>query len=236
MTRQQQTQHPFNMVTSRYHYQPTVYQRTLQGQIGHSPSYNAGGVPKVDVYAPIPFAYGSYARHGVFGGVIVSTYLTTFQGAAAQAGAAINDRIAQLTTTISWIAVLAVVLIVALALMVSLSITRPLAHLTTAARAMGRGDFDKVQSASLGRQFVEDEVTELARVFKQMAERVQEREQNLRQEVADLHIQIDLQKQNSQVEEITGTDWFQYLSANARSMRSRYQNANTAEDGGGAEK
>lgn len=236
MTPQQQAQHPFNMLTSQYHsQQPFMYRQALQHAIGYTSNYNAAGVPKLDVYAPILFSAGSYQRHGVFGGVIIGTFLTTFRAPAVQAGTAINNRIGQLLATMRWIAIGTAILIVVLALVVSLSITRPLAHLANAARAMGRGEFDRAQLDALGRQVVEDEVTELARVFTRMAEQVRQREQKLQQEVANLHIQIDLQKQERQVEEITGTDWFQYLSANARTMRSRYQNAGRAADEPSAE-
>jgi nitrate/nitrite-specific signal transduction histidine kinase len=190
-------------------------------------------VPKVDVYAPILFSYGSYQRHGEFGGVIISTYLTTFQAAAVQAGTAINNRIAHLLSTMSVVAIFAALLIVVLGLTVSLSVTRPLARLAGSARAMGRGEFDKVGLDTLGRQLVEDEVTELARVFKQMAEQVRRREQRLQQEVAELHIQIDLQKQERQVEEITGSDWFQHISANAHTMRSRFRAQHSPENSTG---
>jgi nitrate/nitrite-specific signal transduction histidine kinase len=120
---------------------------------------------------------------------------------------------------------LTLVFTVLLAALVSLSVTRPLARLARASQDMGTGKFNLASLDKIADQPLEDEVTELARSFKWMAEQVQQREQKLREEVAELHIQIDLKQQERQVEEITGTDWFQFLSQNAESMRSRYRTA-----------
>jgi CRP-like cAMP-binding protein len=65
-----------------------------------------------------------------------------------------------------------------------------------------------------------DELGNLARVFQRMVRQVNTREQNLKQEVAQLLIEIDVVKRARQVAEITETDYFQDLRARAKSMRS----------------
>jgi hypothetical protein len=48
---------------------------------------------------------------------------------------------------------------------------------------------------------------------------VQQREEQLRQEVTQLRIQIDEAKRKKQVAEITETDYFQKLARQAQSLR-----------------
>ena len=223
---QKQSTVPFNMYLSTYlPQQPFMYSQVRQQRIGSVQGQNAGGVQRVYVYAPVLFSPSGAKIPGVFGGVGIGTYLNTFYGAATAASNAINSRVDELLTAAKWIGVLVAAFIILLAVLVSLSVTRPLARLASASRDMGHGKLDLASLEKIGDQLIEDEVTELARSFKWMAEQVQQREQKLREEVADLHIQIDLKQQERQVDEITGTDWFQYLSQNAENMRSRNRTA-----------
>ncbi|MCI0397505.1 MAG: cyclic nucleotide-binding domain-containing protein [Chloroflexi bacterium] len=59
----------------------------------------------------------------------------------------------------------------------------------------------------------------LAAEFAQMAARVQERENELRQEIAQLRIEIDETKRKQEVSEITGSDYFKSLKEQIKSMR-----------------
>ena len=52
-----------------------------------------------------------------------------------------------------------------------------------------------------------------------MVQAVQQREEQLRQEVTKLRIQIDETKRKKQVAEITETDYFQKLVQQAQSLR-----------------
>jgi multidrug efflux pump subunit AcrA (membrane-fusion protein) len=64
-----------------------------------------------------------------------------------------------------------------------------------------------------------DEVSQLARVFQKMAEQVQARQKQLKQEVARLKIEIDESKRQSQVSEIVDSEFFQELKSKARDIR-----------------
>jgi CRP-like cAMP-binding protein len=66
-------------------------------------------------------------------------------------------------------------------------------------------------------------IAALAADFAQMAARVQEREEALQEEVErlQLRIQIDEAKRERQVEEITGSDYFQLLKQRARNIRGK---------------
>ena len=63
----------------------------------------------------------------------------------------------------------------------------------------------------------------VADAVRYMVQAVQEREERLRQEVAQLRIQIDESKREEQVSEITETDYFQDLTQHAENLRKRRQ-------------
>ena len=68
-----------------------------------------------------------------------------------------------------------------------------------------------------------DELGQLARIFKKMAQQVYLREQRLKQQVQELKIEIDEAKRQKQVKEIVETDFFQDLVGKAQTMRRRKQ-------------
>jgi nitrate/nitrite-specific signal transduction histidine kinase len=99
-------------------------------------------------------------------------------------------------------------------------ITNPLKIVTLAARALEVGsapDRFALERATQGR----DEVSQLARVFIRMTDEVRAREEKLMRQVQDLKIEIDLAKQETQVAEITETDFFRELQQKAQRMRAR---------------
>ena len=104
--------------------------------------------------------------------------------------------------------------------LLSSSITRPLRKLTGAAQVIERGGrFEPERIASLTR--ARDELAQLARVFSQMAVKVQAREEQLKRQVEELRIQIDEVKKARQVAEITETEYFRHLREHAQEMRER---------------
>ena len=70
---------------------------------------------------------------------------------------------------------------------------------------------------------IHDEVTRLTQDFNVMIGKVNQREETLKTEVAELRIIIDEQKRQEDVEEITGSDFFQDLQSRAKQMRDDYQ-------------
>jgi CheY-like chemotaxis protein len=65
----------------------------------------------------------------------------------------------------------------------------------------------------------EDALGGLARVFQRMAREIYAREQRLKQQVKQLHIELDQARQARQVAEITETDYFRQLQAKAQDLR-----------------
>jgi HAMP domain-containing protein len=98
-------------------------------------------------------------------------------------------------------------------------VSRPVATLTAAARAMevGRFELDGLVEVA-GRN---DELGQLARVFERMAREVHAREQRLKEQVAELRMEVDETKKARAVAEITQTAYFQQLQQRAKELRNR---------------
>ncbi len=64
-----------------------------------------------------------------------------------------------------------------------------------------------------------DEFGSTARMLKRMAEEIYAREQKFKAQIQSLKIQIDTEKQNQQVEEITESDYFRHLQARVKQIR-----------------
>jgi DNA-binding response OmpR family regulator len=93
-------------------------------------------------------------------------------------------------------------------------------RITTAAAAVESGQFVADTLAEVGKR--PDELGQLARVFHRMAQEVAAREQHFKQQIETLRIEIDETKKARQVAELTETDFFQQLQAQARSrLRSK---------------
>ena len=66
-----------------------------------------------------------------------------------------------------------------------------------------------------------DELGQLALVFQEMARQVYAREQQLKQQVQQLRIEIDQERRAREVAEITESDYFQQLLSKAEELRNR---------------
>ncbi|HEY9619630.1 MAG TPA: hypothetical protein V6C78_04630 [Crinalium sp.] len=98
--------------------------------------------------------------------------------------------------------------------------TKPVVGLTKIAERIGEGDYDHDLDAFIQRRSP-DEISILADVFAMMIGKVKKREDNLKQQVAELKIEIDQIKRTKQVKEIVESDFFQDLQLKARKLRSR---------------
>lgn len=105
---------------------------------------------------------------------------------------------------------------------VSRVLTQPIVNLTQTAERIGKGDYNQSLSYLSGGR-VRDEITTLAEVFEIMVSKVQQREEILKRQVAELRIEIDQTKRQKRVKEIVDTDFFQDLRVKAQSLRRRSQ-------------
>ncbi len=98
-----------------------------------------------------------------------------------------------------------------------LAYLRTVAHLTDAAAAVEAEIFAPESLAEVAAR--SDDLGQLARVFQHMAREVYAREQRLKQQVAELRIEVDKARKTQQVSQITGTDYFKQLRGQARDLR-----------------
>lgn len=121
-------------------------------------------------------------------------------------------------SSLSLLAVGAIAAIVALLL--ARSIAKPIRALTKAAQALAKqDDFDADKLVKAGS--ATDDIGQLVRVFLEMTQEVKAREHKLKQQVKQLHIEIDEAKRASEVAEITETDYFQQLHKKAQKFKAR---------------
>ena len=104
--------------------------------------------------------------------------------------------------------------------LISYGITRPVINLTRIAGATAEGNYD-LDFSSVATHRFPDEIGTLAEVFQTMVDKVRQREEKLKKQLADLKIEIDQGKRNKQVSEIVNTDFFQDLQTKAKALRKR---------------
>jgi HAMP domain-containing protein len=123
-----------------------------------------------------------------------------------------------LTSLLAFIAAYAGVFVAAILL--SGTITRSLRKITGAAQSLEQGEpFERSRLEVVEREL--DELGQLARVFSKMAVQIESREKKLKQEVAQLRIEIDEAKRAREVKEIADTDYFRDLQKQAKEIRNR---------------
>jgi energy-coupling factor transport system substrate-specific component len=111
------------------------------------------------------------------------------------------------------------------------SFSRPLLELAKAAQAMRDGHFSKAEAEELRENSASDEISQLSQVFGSMAADVIAREDNLKQQVEELRIEIDESKRQKQVADIIESDFFRELRSKATNLRARSRSGGS---GGGS--
>ncbi len=104
--------------------------------------------------------------------------------------------------------------------------------LTLAAASLDEGK-TKLAASQLGEvEARDDELGNLARVFRKMAEDFLSRERALKETVQNLQIRIDESRQAEKVTQITGTAYFKDLRTRANDLRTEMTAASKTRDGG----
>jgi methyl-accepting chemotaxis protein len=111
-------------------------------------------------------------------------------------------------------------ILVAAILLVSTMISRPIRDIAKVAWHLEQ---DQPVDADMLKEEVHrsDELGQLARIFAKAIEEVQARQERLKEQVAELKIEIDLVKQKEQIDEITDSDFFRDLQAEKDKLRAR---------------
>ena len=94
---------------------------------------------------------------------------------------------------------------------------RQVERLTAAAAAIEANAFDPTSLTEVAAR--PDALGQLTRLFQRMAHEFLRREQQLKQQVQELRIEVDKARQAQQVNKITGTDYFQQLRGKATDLR-----------------
>lgn len=217
--------HPFNMQFGEWADPnlPLMYEAVLRQEDGFVITENQAGARKATTYAPIRFDEGVFAEAGVFGGVAIGAEMAEFHRPAILVGANITAVRRTIENNTLIITGLSIAILVTMVTILARRITRPIIDLTEAADIMRQGELDIAKFDNLEKRRWTDEVTTLANVFRDMAEKVQLRQRRLQERIAQLNIQIDEQKREQQVAEVTESDYFQKLQANAQEMRARFE-------------
>jgi DNA-binding response OmpR family regulator len=100
---------------------------------------------------------------------------------------------------------------------------RQVDRLTEAAAAVENETFDPQSLSDVAAR--PDALGQLTRVFQRMAREFYVREQRLKQQVAELRIEVNEAKQARQVAKITGTDYFKDLKSKAQDLRNIVEGA-----------
>jgi nitrogen fixation/metabolism regulation signal transduction histidine kinase len=103
-------------------------------------------------------------------------------------------------------------------------IIRPLLKVIDVADAIEDGNYDLEPLEAVSERT--DELGNLARVFRDMAQEVYRREQALKKQVRELElmIKVDEEKKAEQVSEIVDSDFFRDLQVKARTLRQQRDN------------
>ena len=107
----------------------------------------------------------------------------------------------------------------AFALLLGHNISEPIHKLTKTAQCLEQGNFEYDRLTPLSHS--QDDIGQLVRVFIHMAQKIEFREKSLKQRVQNLNIEVDRAKKARQVEEVTGTKYFQQLQQRAERLRQR---------------
>jgi hypothetical protein len=127
-----------------------------------------------------------------------------------------------MATVMSVIVVVFALVLVVMNYLMRRNVAQPVGHMAALASKIGgdnvrEADLDNKALAQISQRG--DELGEMANVFVKMARTVVKREQQLKDEVVQLRIEIDQAKKVQQVEAITNSDYFQSLQAKAKMMR-----------------
>ncbi|MCP4674571.1 MAG: HAMP domain-containing protein [Deltaproteobacteria bacterium] len=134
------------------------------GKTGTIWHFNLGGVPRTRIYSPIFYDTGAYAKHGIFGGVMLGADSQSFIDLMRQMNTDIASQVFQLRRSIYWPLVLVLFAVAALSIIVARGLVKPLRLLSETARRIGKGDLDT--PIPTGRK---DEIGDLAGSFSEMA-------------------------------------------------------------------
>jgi serine phosphatase RsbU (regulator of sigma subunit) len=174
---------------------PEMYRRTLANEpVGNLENVSQDGARKANIYVPIRFNLGEYKQSGIFGGLAISANVADFHSAASEIKKQLDVERDRLSNQTILIITASLGLLIVAGGFVAFSITRPVARLTKAARNLEKGESDYGVLDGILTRRTRDEVTNLAEVFKQMSDKVFQRESELKytnQQLEDVNSNLE---------------------------------------------
>jgi hypothetical protein len=173
------------------------------------------------IYATIPYFSGQYKTPAGFGLMILSTDGGRLHVDAEVLSKQFDNKLKSLSQFSLRLITITLLGVLMLAVLLARTIVSPILRLTSIAKLIEAGQWDKVGTANLEKIGGGAEVGQLARIFASMTKQVYVRETELRKQVEGLKIVIDETKRKKAVEEITESEFFQSLSERASQIRQR---------------
>jgi len=140
------------------------------------------------------------------------------------AGNVVDEARLFLTTTLAIVALAFIIVIIFMNSFLKRLVVRPVEHMAALAEVISADKLtlEAVETPGLLKATKRsDELGRLADTFRQMAREVYEREAKLKQQIAELRIEIDHQKKDAAVSEITDSKYFKDLKTKATELRNK---------------
>lgn len=157
--------------------------------------------------------------------IAATTYIDEFDAPIRETREKAQAVFESMSRQMIWMTALVTCAALLVAFALSAYISGPVAALVEASKRVEAGEFSSVDLRGVEKR--KDELGGLARVFSKMLRQVERRERDLKNEVRELQtqvqllIQIDEERRRAQVQEITGTKYFEELQKKAKAMRQR---------------
>ncbi len=183
-------------------YHRLVY-KLQQGRTDIASAFNLGGVPRTRVYSPIFYSTGEYAKHGIFGGVMLGTDSQSFIQLMRQMNVDISNQISALRRSIFWPLLVVFLCVAVLSIVVARNLVRPVRLLSQAARRIGEGDLDSPVPPHRGDEIgvLADAFGEMVRSLKQSFAKLNRRNQELKETQQKL-LRAEKEKQRKLEQEV----------------------------------
>ncbi|CAG0974210.1 hypothetical protein ANAEL_01349 [Anaerolineales bacterium] len=206
---------------------PAFPKLVLQNQQGKNGTLWTRENQRALIYATIPYKGGQYSTAAGFGLVILSTDGGRLHVDAEVLSKQFDNKLEDLSKFSYQLITVTLVAVLFLAVLLARTIVSPILRLTSLARWIEAGQWQKVDTTTLDKVGGGAEVGQLARVFASMTKQVYVRETELRKQVEGLKIVIDETRRKKAVEEITESEFFQSLTERAAKIRQKQRSSRT---------
>jgi hypothetical protein len=174
---------------------------------------------KFVAFAPIPYYGGGYHEPAGFGWIGIGAEVGDFHQAANQVGAAIDERVNSLIWVTLIVALIGGLATMPVAARLAHSVASPVQRIIQAAQSVEKGENDLEVLEPLLQKKSEGEMVTLARVFQRMTEQVYLREQQLKETISELRIEINEARKSQEVADVVETEYFQVLQSRVKEMK-----------------